>query len=322
MQGLRDSIGVDQYRNLNRNLGDGRRVRIGRVGPADLSGGVANDADLPHSKKTDEGAADEDLGHWAAAGGSGLGYLNRKFANPYPRTANPDRGAIGDVQVNMDRDDLALPIFPGMQGHNMRLFSPPKKTSVHHEVGHLNSMLEGRSGGGRRMIPELGGLTDQEEMYNIWGGPRSDRAYGAELGLPERFNHSSLVGYFGEHSVQQRDFDSLIEQGQAFTTAIPLPKIQQMVLAEIRRLLNGNWSSKTKGWRSKPAGVRAILALFTPGPPTLQAVRDCAAIQLARDSGDKRHPFTTAFYTALVAINAADRNNLLDRYRVLKPMQL
>ncbi|MCP4668543.1 MAG: hypothetical protein GY849_19540, partial [Deltaproteobacteria bacterium] len=80
------------------------------------------------------------------AGYSGIEFLRAKFRQSYDRTANAEKSKIGDVQVNMDRDNLLLPIFSGMDQDNVKLFSAPKKMTVHHEIGHVNSMLEGKSG--------------------------------------------------------------------------------------------------------------------------------------------------------------------------------
>jgi hypothetical protein len=332
MQGLHDSIGVDQYRNLNRNLerdaldpanrlGRARRIMIGRIGPNNLSGGLQDFAtDDARSRKTDNGAIAADALHLTNSDQSGTAFLANKFGAGYARTASGTQNQIGDVQVNMDRDNMLLPIFTGMQGGHMRLFSAPKKMTVHHEIGHVNSMLEGRSGGGQLLTGVLGNLTDQEEMYNIWGGPRSDRAYGAELGLPARFDHRSMVAYYGAGGGDHADFTGAIESGTNFVAT--LTDIQNQVLAQIRRIVDSNWAPHTKGiWRA-PDGVKAIRRLFTPGPANLVAVQQAGDAAHNRAGGKNRKEKATAFYQILHDLDPANKINLIAQHKKLAAMQI
>lgn len=318
MQGLHDDIGAQQYQALDQNLG-ARKLKVGRVGPNNLSGGLEDfDRDHLYARKTDDGQVNLDEQDWTTGGGTGIGFLASKFGRAYNRGQNPQRGMIGDMQINMDRDDDLMAIFAGMNDDNTELFSGPKKMTVHHEIGHINSMLEGRSGEGKPMEGKLGNLTDQEEMFNIYGGPRSDRAYGRELGLPERFDHGSLVTYFAEGrggGGDYEDFMDTINKAKAFNSPAPA------LVTELRRLVDSNWRKITKGIWFKPDGVKAIKTLLgEPNTvPDLAAIRD-AAIENRDTDSSKRHPFTQNFYIALAGLDPADDDSISAVFRLLRPM--
>ncbi|MGL5890985.1 MAG: hypothetical protein ACRC3B_13945 [Bacteroidia bacterium] len=320
LQGMHDDIGVDQYRNLDRNIGQNRNIIIDR-GPRDnLLGGVANNNDVPHTRKTDDGGVGQDA-NLLQQGGSGLGYLNQKFANGYNRTANQNSANIGNVQVMMDENDDVLPIFTGVdQQNNTKLFTAPKKMTVHHEVGHLNSMLEGKAGGGqgKKFAGDLRSLTDQEEMYNIWGGPRSDRAYGEELGIPRRTDHRSLVPYRGDNQGSTHgDFIPVLESAYGFTNTIP--QLQTLIITEIRRLANSTWGKITKGIWSAPDGVKALRTLLEQNGVTLQQLQQRAQ-QSGQNADNDRHGFTQRFYNRVGGINVNSRDSLKTSLVALKQM--
>jgi hypothetical protein len=309
LQGMHDDMGVDQYRKLNNNLGHNRQVIIDQGPRNNLLGGVASNQDVPNTRKTDDGQQGQDANLLANAG-SALGFLNQKFAAPYPRTANPNAGLIGDVQVIMDRDDDALPIFTGVDQHDqLKLFSAPKKMTVHHEIGHLNSMLQGMSGAGhnRRLIGDLSTLSEQEEMYNIWGGPRSDRAYGESLGFPRRIDHQTLIPYRGDAlGSTHDDFTQALKTGYGFTNT--LPQLQALIIDEIRRLADSYWGKVTQ-WKFVPSGVDQIRTLLNNQGVTLQAIQQRAQQEGQRVDAD-RHGFTQFFYNEVGGINVGDRTSL------------
>jgi hypothetical protein len=320
LQGMHDDIGVDQYRNLDRNLGNNRNIIIDR-GPRDnLLGGVVNNNDVPNTRKTDDGGVGQDA-NLLLQGGSGLGYLNQKFANAYNRTANPNAGNVGNVQVMMDDSDDVLPIFSGVdQQNNMKLFTGPKKMTVHHEVGHLNSMLEGKAGGGqgKRFAGDLRSLTDQEEMYNIWGGPRSDRAYGEELGVPRRTDHTSIIAYRGDNQGSSHgDFTSVLESAYSFNNTIP--QLQTLIITEIGRLANSTWGKITKGVWSAPDGVKALRKLLVQNGITLQQLQQRAQ-QSGQNVDNDRHSFTQQFYNRVGGINVNNRDSLKTSLVALKQL--
>ncbi|MFN8714146.1 MAG: hypothetical protein ACK5Z2_14960 [Bacteroidota bacterium] len=320
LQGMHDNIGVDQYRNLDRNLGMNRNIIIDRGPRNNLLGGVANNNDVPDTKKTDNGNVGQDA-NLLLQGGSGLGYLNQKFANGYNRTANPNAGNIGDVQVMMDDNDDVLPIFTGVDQHNnTKLFSGPKKMTVHHEIGHLNSMLEGKGGGGqgKKFVGDLRSLTDQEEMYNIWGGPRSDRAYGEELGVPRRTDHTSLIAYRGDNlGSTHGDFTSVLESAYGFTNTIP--QLQTLIITEIDRLANSSWRKITSGVWFAPDGVKALRTLLGQNGVSLQQLQ-ARAHQSGQNVDKDRHGFTQRFYDCVGGINVNNRDSLKTSLVALKQM--
>ncbi|CAN5917061.1 hypothetical protein BH11BAC7_BH11BAC7_24410 [soil metagenome] len=318
MQGLHDDMGVEQYRVLNENLGEGgRKLKVGRVGSHDLSGGMEDAIrDNQYARKTDDGEINHDDQDWTTGGGTVGGFLRSKFSRPYDRGQNPQRNQIGDMQINMDQGDELLPIFSGLDDDRARLFSPPKKMAVHHEIGHINSMLEGRSGGGKRMTGETRSLTDQEEMYNIWGGPRSDRAYGESLGLPERFDHTSGMSYTGPGSARYRDFGLMLNEIKGVNSP------NKPLGAEIKRLVDSNWRKITKGIWFKPDGVKDIKALVdvSPANPDFAAISDIAITNRDKPPSTSRHPFTVNFYTALAGIDPGDPASISTAFRALRPM--
>lgn len=325
MQGLRDDIGLEQYQALDLNLGENRKLIVGQVGPNNMSGGLENyGRDNDFSKKTDDGEVALDDQDFTTGGGTGIGFLRSKFSRPYDRAPNPERDQIGNMQINMDRNDELMPIFPGMVGDKMKLFSAPKKMAVHHEIGHVNSMLEGVSGSGKFMDGVARNLTDQEEMYNIWGGPRSDRAYGSELNLPERFSHGeTLVTYFGPKNEgggggEYDDFMRMLELTDEFLSPVTSLGI------EIKRLCDSNWKKITKGIYSRPDGVKAIRAIVNLNPknPDLAAIRELAIINRDKGLSNNRHPFTLDFYTALADIDPDDRTSLSNVFRTLRTMDV
>jgi hypothetical protein len=318
MQGLHDDMGVEQYRALDENLGDdGRVLKVGRVGSHDMSGGMENKArDEQFANKTDDGEVHLDDQDWLTGGGTGVGYLRSKFSRAYNRGQNPNRDQIGDMQINMDTDDELLPIFSGMEDDEVKLFSPPKKMAVHHEIGHINSMLEGRSGGGKRMTGNLRSLTDQEEMYNIWGGPRSDRAYGEALELPLRFDHTSVINYTGEGSANYREFGLMLQEANSFNSP------NKALGGEIKRLVDSNWRKITKGIWFKPDGVKEIKALIdvNPNNPNLAGIRDVAITNRDKPPSTSRHQFSVDFYTTLAAVDPDDPASISTAFRTLKPL--
>ncbi|MEM7084557.1 MAG: hypothetical protein AAF489_00150 [Bacteroidota bacterium] len=300
MQGLKDDMGAEQYKALNTNLDD-RTLKVGKVGVNNLSAGMEDAVrDGQYASKMDDGDVASDAADWNDGGGSGIGFLNSKFAREYDRQANPERDRIQDMQINMDKDDELMPFFTGVQEGQMKLFSPPKKMTVHHEIGHVNSMLEGKSGEGKPMTGKLGKLTDQEEMYNIWGGPRSDRAYGEELGLPQRFDHASLVTYFapGAHGGGGHgDFTAALDSAKDFTNPVA------SLVEQLKRLTHSYWG-KITSYKFKPGGVKAIKNLLKVTPPDLDAIRTSAANSRDNET-DNRHDFTQNFYIEVAKINPA-----------------
>jgi hypothetical protein len=316
LQELGDSMGVDQYETLDNNLGV-RNLVVSRIGPNNLQGGLVRPVDDARSRKTDDGGAGNDQNLFNQAG-SGLGYLRSKFQHGYNRTPNNNMGNIQDVQVNMDRDDDAMPFFAGVgQNDELKLFSPPKKTLVHHEIGHINSMLEGVSGSQRPHVGDLANLTDQEESYNIWGGPRSDRAYGDELGLPKRFDHSSYLAYYGDNTITHGDVESKLGSAFGFTNTIP--QLQTLNIDEIRRLANSTWGKITKGVWSAPDGVKALRTLLGQNGVTLLQLQ-ARAQQSGQNVDNDRHGFTQRFYDRVGGINVNNRDSLKTSLVALKQM--
>ncbi|MCU0432089.1 MAG: hypothetical protein MUC87_01390 [Bacteroidia bacterium] len=317
LQGMYDDIGVDQYRNLDRNLGQNRRVKIGRISKSNLSGGLANFQQIPQSVKTDDGGVGQDTNLLNQAHGSGLGYLRAKEQG-YNRTANNQSNNITDVQVNMDKDDALIPIFQGVDNQDTNtLFTAPKKFTVHHEVGHINSMLEGKGGSGKRIGGDLSALTDQEELYNIWIGPRSDRAYGESLGLPQRYDHQSGVNYFGQDTLTKRDLDLGIQAGEGFLHRFD--HYHPLLRDEIRRVANLDWNSKTRGTGNVPDGVLRIRNALNQNQ-TLQQIIPIATQEATRSSWFRKE-YTQNFYNAISTIDVQNKANMKQKLNLLQRMQ-
>lgn len=318
MQGLSDDIGIEQYRALNENLGHDHRLKIDEHSRFGLSGGLQDkEWDEGFSTKEDDGDIHLDEQLWTQGGGTLVGYLREKLALPYDRQPNPNTDQISDMQLNMDTNDDLLAIFAGVNDEDkIKFFAPPKKMTVHHEVGHMNSMLEGKSGGGKRLGGKFSKLTDQEELYNIWLGPRSDRAYGQSLGYPERFEHQTLITYSGPGA-----YDSFDDFKDVFWTANELTaSIPELVTGEICRLVNSSWGKVTKGFFNDiPDGVNEIKALVNGLEPNLVAIRE-AAIRNRDHGTEKLYPFTREFYNTLAGMDIDNPQAMRALYHRLSVM--
>jgi hypothetical protein len=298
LQGLRDDMGVDQYRKLNHHLGKNRKIVINRGVTNDMQGGINEKDNIEWSRKTDTGDKENDQKIFKETG-SGLKFLKKKFEAAYPRESNPEKDRIGNAEVNMDVNNELFPIMMGVDKEDKaKLFAAPKKMALHHEIGHLISMLQGLAGGGKAKgkftIQELGSLTDQEEMYNIWGGPRSDRAYGQSLGFPRRFNHGSIVAYDGniKKANYYNSISGALASGFAFTHT--LPELQELVIREIRRLLDSSWGGVTQ-WRFTPEGVKEMREYLKRKDFSLHGLIQTASRHY-KQAEINRHEFVKEFY--------------------------
>jgi hypothetical protein len=218
----------------------------------------------------------------------------------------------------MDRDDLLLPVFGGVRGGEAELYAPQKHTTVHHEIGHVINFLEGRAGFGRAVPQGMEALGDQEEMYNIYGAPRSDFRYHASLGHPSRFTHDLM------RLNMQHDYQSMLDMLKTtYRRSNDLQSLRQKVLALVQNIaMSQQWRQQAWGFKvEKPAGVRSIRnALGQQGlnqQQILQNVQASAQGALQRASS-RRKPATTRFYTILSTMNPRDKNNLIDTLMALK----
>lgn len=311
LQSMGDAIGANQIRHLLALVGKDRKIIIGEGVRTDMSAGPVDLADNAKATKTDSGKPEDDKALMAQAQGNLYVFMQLKYGKEIEREANPKAQEIGDVQVNLDKDTYLFPIFAGIADERVFLFTTPKFVSVHHENGHLISMLQGKAGlGNQHKYKEaLASLTSQEEAFNIFGSPRSDRAYAEHLKLPVRFDHKSLVTYM-EGVSNWQDWVNLLEQSTKLTAGA-VPELQKAAAQDLELLVAANWSSKTK-YKSKPKGVIAIgtaMSKVNKADQKLLAART-SAIESRRQESSRRTKTTQDLYDLLAGLDVADYGSL------------
>lgn len=318
LQGMKNEVGMNQIASLVNLMGQ-RTMKVEKQGPINLSAGLET-AQEALGTRTDVYNAPADQLLATQAGGNVLTYLQNRFQQGYPRTANQQAANIGNLQVNMDRDDLLLPVFGGVRGGEAELYAPQKHTTVHHEIGHVINFLEGTAGFGRAVPPGMKALGDQEEMYNIYGAPRSDFRYHADLGHPSRFTHKLM------RLNMQDDYQDMLDMlKDTYRHSHDLNSLRQKVYDAVRNIaVSEDWRQQAQAWGfklEKPSGVGSIRnALGQQGlthQQILQNVQASSHRALQRASS-RRKPATTSFYTILSTLNPTDKNNLIDTLMALK----
>jgi hypothetical protein len=311
LQSMRDPIGTNQIRHLLALVGKDRKIVIGQGVRTDMSAGPTKLEDNEKATKTDSGKPENDSDLMEQAQGNLYVFMQLKYGKEIEREANPDAKDIGDVQVNLDKDTYLFPIFAGITKDQVLLFTTPKFTSVHHENGHLISMLQGKAGLGKqhKYKEALATLTSQEEAFNIFGSPRSDRAYAQLLGLPVRFDHKTLITYI-EGAANWNDWAEMLVKSEKLTIG-EVPAIQRDAARELAVLVAADWSGKTK-YKSKPKGVVAIGTAMTKvkgAAQELLAAKDSALESLKRKSGN-RTKATQDLYDLLAGLDVTDSESL------------
>lgn len=311
LQSMGDEIGANQIRHLLALVGQDRKIIIGEGVRTDMSAGPVDPGDNAKATKTDSGKPEDDKGLLAQAQGNLYVFMQLKYGKEIEREANPKAQEIGDVQINLDKDTYLFPIFSGIADERVYLFTTPKFVSVHHENGHLISMLQGKAGlGNQHKYKEaLASLTSQEEAFNIFGSPRSDRAYAEHLRLPVRFDHKSLVTYMEGVSTWQ-DWVDLLEKSTQLTAGA-VPELQKATARDLELLVAADWGGKTK-YKSKPKGVVAIgteMAKVKGPAQQLLAAQKSAVTSRERKSGN-RSKQTQDLYDLLVDLIVKDYGSL------------
>lgn len=311
LQSLGDPIGANQIRHLLALVGDDRKIVISQGVRTDMSAGPVKLADNEKATKIDSGKPGDDTALMARVNGNLYDFMRLKYGKGIEREANPEANEIGDLQVNLDKDAYLFPIFAGIAKEQVVLFTTPKFMSVHHENGHLISMLQGKAGLGKqhKYKEALASLTSQEEAFNIFGSPRSDRAYAEYLGLPVRFDHKTLITYL-EGAGSWKDWARLLATSAELTTGA-VPAIQRDAARELEALVAANWGSKTK-YKSKPKGVVAIgtaMGQAKGAVRQLLAAKGSARESLQRKSSN-RTPTTESLYNLLSGLDVDDYGSL------------
>lgn len=317
LQGMKNPVGMNQIASLVNLMGQ-RTMKVDNQGPINLSAGLEDAQERARGTRTDVYNAPADQLLATQAGGNVLTYLRNRFQQGYPRTVNQQAANIGDLQVNMDRDDLLLPVFGGVRGGEVELYAPQKHTTVHHEIGHVINFLEGTAGFGRAVPQGMKALGDQEEMYNIYGAPRSDFSYHAFLGHPSRFTHELLP------LNMQDDYQDMLDMLKKTSRhSNDLDSLRQKVFDAVQNIaMSEDWRQQARGFKiAQPSGVGTIRNALGQQNRTpqqiLQNVQATAQGALQRASS-RRKPATTRFYTILSTMNPADKNNLIDTLMALK----
>lgn len=316
MQGMQDNLGVAQYGLLDQLLGE-REIKIDLNSRSNLSGGMEVFEHSEFARKTNPHDQNQLNDEFEMTGGTGMAYLHSKDLEQDMRMPNPNRDQIGNMQVNMDTGNELMPIFAGDKKGNPELFTCPKKMAVHHEVGHMISMLQGKSGQGHKPPNQMTSMSDQEEMYNIWEGPRSDRVYCEEMGLPTRFDHGSLNPYFGQYGNDEYDdFAEPLKKGHRFLNNPA--ELREKIETEVKRLVYSSWGSKVQNGFT-PSGVSKMRPFF--GNFSIEDAIKIAKEVRTQISND-RDPFTQKFYNLVAALDFNNTTQMIEDLITLKGMQL
>lgn len=322
LQSLADPLGANQIRHLLAVLGE-RQVRVAEGVQTDMSAGPVDVADNEKTIRTDDAGAGDDAGLLAQAEGNLYEYVRLKYGAEPARTANAQAAEVGNVQVNLDKNHYLFPIFAGISDETVVLFTTPKFVSVHHENGHLITMLEGKAGLGddRKYKDALASLTSQEEAFNILGGRRSDRAYLESREQPVRFDHKSLITYI-EGASDWRAWAGLVKDSYDKTYGA-VPAMQSKLVQRLETILSASWS-KVTSWAFTPTGVKEMRKKVTAAQTPLaklQGAKAEAAKAAARVDKD-RAVVTTNFYKTMADLDPTVWSSLKTAYDKLAAVDL
>lgn len=314
LQSSKFATGEGRVKELMSLLGD-RNIVINTLALGGPKAGQANpDVDNPKSEKSNARDKQADANLLKKVGGNLAEFVKEKQKAPDPRTVNPKKDEIGNLQIFMDKSDKLLPVYYGLQGdENVKAYASPMFTAVHHELGHLTNALKGQHGKKSDKYTgsegALASLTDEEELQNISLDKFSDKAFTDELGLPERIAHGSLGG------LDLASPDGLSE-GQLFSdmqmwderTYGKKKKLYHSLLTHIKTIADKYWGKYTN-WKFKPSGVKKIAAAVeTIGSRSdvitgqITAVKKLAATAKSGDASS-RTEVTIKFYDVLSAIS-------------------
>lgn len=328
LESMGDDIGLNQTASLLNHLGPDRLILITTVGPFDMSAGPVEQADIARGTKLGGGGSLEEHAQlYAQQDQSIITFLQSGYARDTKkgllrtRKPNPEAALIGHVQMNLDKDCKLFAIFPGVKPLTRKvcLFSPPKYTNVHHEHGHLITLLKGKYAP-RSNYPykgSLSSLTDQEEANNIFGSKRSDRAYSELLELPVRFNHKLLIAYVElEASAREHEqWTQLLADGQFLcsTHSEVRESLYATLLQELRKVAyHEKWSTQAKGWASVPKGIQKLRSLLEKREPPERILRSIrtAGGESAEKNSKYRTPLTQAAYDLIQALDLDSKDGM------------
>ena len=325
LQNLRFAAGRGRFNELMANIDHGlgnqaprRKIKIATMNYGAPKAGLHNAHHMVHGHKTDQRDANADSQTLQQSGNNLTEFIARKRQAGDQRTANPNRGQIGDLKVFMDRGGMvgnqnptfASPLVPMYYGHNNRqeveAYTSPIHTAIHHELGHLTNSLKGIEGPAHdRYQHGLAPLTNEEELYNVHLDQHSDKVLSDEMNLPTRIAHTAFGGLDSANAdlpqnVMQQDLQSWD------TRTHNVEAHKRMLLQAIKNAADsGEWSRHTKGWSSRPSTVGTIRGRLGQIPATgadmrttLERIRQDAAN--AHQAGNsRRKAATTAFYNVL-----------------------
>ncbi|HET6991337.1 MAG TPA: DUF4157 domain-containing protein, partial [Bacteroidia bacterium] len=188
LQGMKFPSGEGRFTELMGLLG-GRNIEINQMllGP---SAGLQNpDVENVMGEKTNVRDRNADAELLEQHDGNLSEFIRAKAAGGDQRTANPLRVGIGNVAVNMERNQTVFPIFYGHTAtKDVQAFTAPMFAANHHELGHVINKLKGKAGVHADRYDHrdgaLSNLTDEEEVHNISLDQYSDKAMSTDLQLP------------------------------------------------------------------------------------------------------------------------------------------
>jgi len=313
LQSLHDPIGANQIRHLLALMGDEKILTIAEGVRTDMSAGPVAFVDNAKLTKTDTGDKEKDEEILKEVDGNLFTFLKVKYGKEIAREANEKASEVKDFQVNLDKESYLFPIFSGLSDERLVLFTTPKFMAVHHENGHLITLMQGKGGIGEehKYKKALVSLTSQEEAYNIFGAPRSDRAYSESTGLPIRFDHKTLISIVEESSSWEQ-WAKVLAQATHLTGN--LPELQKRLRKQIRDLVDRDWSKNTWGYKkTKPKGITAIGKAMDEAKGTVEklvAAQQSAALS-ASEKSFWREATSVDFYKEVGGLEIGDAESLL-----------
>lgn len=336
LQNLRFAAGRGRFNELMANIDHGRgdqdpkrKIKIATMNYGAPKAGLADDQDVAHGHKTDQRDANADAQTLQQSGNNLTEFIARKRQAGDQRTANVNRGQIGDLKVFMDRGGMvgdqnptfASPLVPMYYGHNNRqeveAYTSPIHTAIHHELGHLTNSLKGIEGPAHDHYHHgLAPLTNEEELYNVHLDQHSDQALSDEMHLPTRIAHTAFGGLDSANADLPQN---IVQQDlQTWDTRTHNVEAHKRTLLQAIKTAadSGEWSRHTKGWSSRPSTVGTIRGRLgqIPGTgadmrTTLEQIRQDAAD--AHQAGNSnRKAATTAFYNVLRNMDLNSRAGL------------
>lgn len=305
LQGLSYTQGFERLLSFVELLGD-RTIELDQL-PQNMMAGLSDGGDQEKSVRVDRSETAKRLDQDFRTSKKSLQDFLLSLKQD-KREENPQAQGIGNVSVVLDKSATGVvpplfPIYGGEQDGEATLYSAPKHTAIHHELGHVINYLEGKGSTGKEHTFEPGSLLAQaqntEEIYNLVNNPAGDYQYHKSLGLPGRTSYNTFIS------------NPLAESRGSMAGMVKKLQLSQVspqsVIADLRKeilyLASKDWSPYLSTGAT-PDGVLAIRAAIRSKKDDMDAVRAAklAAMDFAFGAPPKKDKFTQVFYNLIVEI--------------------